>query len=474
MDLRGFNNDIDTLERAVLERVFYVKRDDTFAPPPRPEPGHFKNAMCGVFEQLRLFLPRTAPLTRAGFVSTFRGRKKQVYEAAAADLLRRSISAADAKLQVFVKYEKTDFTRKADPVPRVISPRSPRYNVEVGRFLRPLEERIFKSLAKLYGHATVMKGMNSAVSGRILHQKWCMFKHPAVIPVDAKRMDQHVSVDALRWEHEVYAACFPRSRHRDRLSWLLSMQLTNSCVGYAADGRLKYTVEGGRMSGDMNTSLGNCLLMCCMIYAYARSVGVRIQLANNGDDCSIFMEQADVPLFVGGFDAWFLRMGFSMEVEPACYVFEQIDFCQTRPVWVGPHHDSYLMVRHPKWGIAKDTMCVHNVDTPGLFRGWLHAVGTGGLSMTGGVPVFQSFYGAYLRHGKFLRSSSDYQSWGVRQLSKGMERQASCVLPQVRASFYWAFGVTPDEQLVLESFYDGVDLGGGPRLELSFQPDMPL
>lgn len=474
MILSGFDPNINTLERAVKERVFYVKRGNAFVPPPTPLPGHFNRALARSMIELRKHLPTTVPLSRRDFVETFRGRKRKIYEAAFEELLRTDFSPKDAEVKVFVKYEKTDFTRKADPVPRVISPRSPRYNIELGRFLRPLEERIFRSLAKLFGHATVIKGMNAARSGRVLHEKWRMFRNPVAVGLDASRFDQHVSTCALKWEHAVYAECFRIARHKRRLLYLLNMQLANQCSGYTEDGKLRYTTNGGRMSGDMNTSLGNTLLMCTMIHAYAAHIGVRIQLANNGDDCVVFMEASDLVKFSSGIDAWFTAMGFTMTVEQPCYTFEEIEFCQTHPVWVGPDAFDYIMVRHPKWGIAKDTMCVHNYLQPNLFRGWLHAVGTGGMAMAGQIPVFQDFYLAYLRAGKYKSTVESGQSWGVRQLSKDMVREYGDIHPHTRASFYWAFGVTPDEQLILEEFYRNVKIETEEVSTLEYQPDMPL
>lgn len=473
VDLIGFNNTINTLERAVKERVFYVKdRSGAFVEPPRPVGQHFSTVMSSVLGQLSKFLPRTAPLSRREFVDSFRGRKRKIYAAASEDLLRKDFSPKDAEVKVFVKYEKTDKTRKTDPVPRVISPRSPRYNVEVGRFLRPLEERVFRAIGKMFGHPTVIKGMNSQRSGTVLREKWEKFGRPVAIGLDASRFDQHVSVDALCFEHDVYNRCFPRRRHRDRLSYLLRMQLRNVCRGYTADGKLRYTTNGVRMSGDMNTSLGNCILVCCMIRAYALDRGVNLQLANNGDDCVVFMEQRDQAKFMDGLDGWFLRMGFNMAVEDPCYQFEEVEFCQTHPVCVGGNN--FIMVRHPKWAVAKDTCCVHNYITPKSFKGWLHAVGTGGMAMTGGIPVFQEFYSAYLRAGEFNPNIESGLSWGVRTLAKDMTRGYCEVLPEVRASFYWAFGVTPDEQLVIEDFYRGVEIGCLPVGQLTYQSPLPL
>ncbi len=474
MALSGFNNDINTLERAVKERVFFVKGKHGFEEPPRPQRGHFDREMQPVKNLLIPLLPLSSPLSPQSFVETFRGRKKEVYQQAADSLLSRAVEPRDAEVKVFVKYEKTDFTRKTDPVPRVISPRNPRYNVEVGCFLRPIEEQIFHSLAKLFdGHRTVFKGMNAAESGEKMYSLWSQFKTPVAIGLDASRFDQHVSQEALEWEHSIYPHCFPKA-YRKRLERLLTWQVKNKCVGYTEDGRLKYTKLGGRMSGDMNTSLGNCILMCSMIKQYSLVRGVRTLLANNGDDCVVFMEADDLERFSFELDDWFRGLGFNMTVEPPCYTFEEIEFCQTHPVYVGPLHNSYLMVRHPKWAIAKDTMSTHGFQSDKQYRGWLDAVGTGGLALAGGVPIFQEFYAAYQRYGSPHKLHTHVQSWGVRSLTLGMKRGYGRISPETRASFYWAFGVTPDEQIEMEEFYKRVDLDSTWRTEVEYQPDLPL
>jgi hypothetical protein len=356
----------------------------------------------------------------------------------------------------------------------VVSPRSARYNVELGRYLRNIEERLFNSLAKMFGHKTVIKGMNSRQSATCMRQKWHMFKKPIAVGLDASRFDQHVSVQALQWEHDVYLSCFPRKKHKRQLAGLLREQLNNKCVGYSDDGRLKYKVEGCRMSGDMNTSLGNCVLMCSMIKAYALHVGVSVQLANNGDDCVVFMESSDYARFSEDLDGWFRKVGFNMVVEKPCRTFEEIEFCQTHPVWLGPDHDDYIMVRHPVKAISKDTVRLNPDNSAGPFSGWLHSVGTGGLSATGSIPVFQEFYKSFLRNGKYDRRVVDGQSWGVAALHKNMQTTLGDPSPLTRASFYWAFGITPDEQLCIEKFYTQFRMDCSVKTtQLHFQPSLP-
>lgn len=457
-----FNHDFQTLERAVKERVFFVKSKDGFVPPPRPSKGVFESRLATTLEQLRPLLPSTTPWTHDEFLESCKGRKKLVYQQALESLrLDPSITQRDADVKVFVKFEKTDFTSKSDPVPRVISPRSPRFNFAIGRYLKKLEHMLFKSIDRLYGDATVVKGYDALTTASILKTKWDSFRRPVAIGLDASRFDQHVSIDALGWEHSVYLKCFPLSKHRRKLNHLLRFQLHNRCFGNAPDGKLSYTIDGTRMSGDMNTSLGNCLLMCSMVHAYAIHCGVDLKLANNGDDCVVFMEQNDLSKFNAGLQDWFLDMGFNMVVEDPVYQFEKVEFCQTHPVFDG---STFLMVRNPRTAIAKDSVMLHPWHSSSLFKGWLDAVGVGGLAMTGAIPVFQEFYNLYVKSGESRPIPKELLSWSFRHMSAGMTRTYSSVQESARASFYWAFGVTPDEQIVLEKYYASMTISSVPGL----------
>jgi len=471
IDIVPFNHKISTLERAVKERVFCVKNvkgktglDVEFTSPPAPVAGAF-DRLGETRRLLSTFLPSTAPISARQFVDSYRGRKKQCYEQALQELeLGTSTLEEDAKVKVFIKYEKTDRTSKADPVPRVISPRSPKFNIRLGKYLKPLEERIFKSLGKLFGHRTVMKGMDVFQVADCLKEKWDMFKHPVAVGLDASRFDQHVSVDALRFEHGVYLDCFKRKHHKTKLANLLRCQLENHCTGYAEDGVLKYTTTGTRMSGDMNTSLGNCVLMVSMIHAHLLHCGVNGQLANNGDDCVVIMESDDLDKFSHGLFDWFWDMGFNMAIEKPVFEFEHIEFCQCKPVFDGM---KWRMCRNPSTAIAKDSVLLKNGVSMDYFRLWLNAVGEGGLSIAGGMPIFQSFYQMFVRNGitsyrkskgnkKVVLTSDELMPWFMREVGLKGSCKSSLVSDAARASFWSAYGVTPDEQIVLEEYYDGL------------------
>lgn len=446
--------------------------ESEFTRPPLPITNAF-GKLDDTFRLLRNFLPSTAPLTHQQFVESYKGRKKGVYEKALAELQLGNCSLADdAKVNVFIKHEKTDRTSKIDPVPRVISPRSPRYNIRVGRYLKPLEERIFKALGKLFGHRTVMKGMDVKMVAKTLREKWDMFVDPVAIGLDASRFDQHVSVPALEFEHSVYLDCFKQKKHREKLANLLKYQLANKCTGYAEDGIVKYTTVGTRMSGDMNTSLGNCILMCSMIHAYLLEVGVVGQLANNGDDCVVFIERADLQKFSANLFDWFWDMGFNMAIEKPVYEFGHIEFCQCKPVSDGK---DWIMCRNPVSSIAKDCVLLKSNVNENFFRLWLNAIGTGGLSIAGGMPVFQSFYQMCVRNGitSYVNKSRgkgngktvtvdtfELLPWFMREVGmKGLEKSRP-ITADARASFWESWGFTPDSQIALEKHYDAMTVAG--------------
>lgn len=471
VDICPFDHKLSTLERAVKERVFRVK-DVTdpsgFAPPPQPEPGYFGMKMGDFRSALRPYTRKTAPWTYKEFVQSYEGRKRVVYEEALTEL-REGYGTVeeDAQIHVFIKNEKTDRTTKQDPVPRVISPRSPKYNLRVGRFLKKIEHRVFKAIGNLFGHPTVMKGYDIHRTASLMREKWEMLDNPVAIGLDASRFDQHVSIDALRFEHGMYQDWFGCKKDRMKLARLLRLQEYNHCVGYTPDGMLKYTTTGTRMSGDMNTSLGNCILMCGMIWTYLRDRGIKGHLANNGDDCVVFVERRDLGKFSKDLSAWFLQLGFNMVVEDPVFDFQQLEFCQTKPIFDGI---SWVMCRNPHTAISKDATMLDSYDnSPGKFLGWLDAVGIGGLSMTGGIPVFQSFYRMYVRSGKKRKIAPELLSWNMRRhLKHGALRREGEVSPEARASFYFAFGITPDEQIVLEKYYDGMTISSVP--EASVEP----
>lgn len=447
--LYAFNNDLATLHRAIMERVYYVKGPAGFTPPPRPLPGAFRR-----LEAFRELVLRQVPVvvkwTPRRFCDSYNGRLKTVYELAMASLAVVPVRKRDAQLKSFVKCEKTDHTAKADPVPRVVQPREPRYNLELGCYTKPLEPLLYKGIAKAWRNPepTVIKGMNAEQAADCLFKKWKRFNDPVAVGLDASRFDQHVSVAALRYEHEFYRRKF----NSDHLDHLLGMQLKNQGVARVVDGTIRYSFDGRRCSGDMNTGLGNCILMCAMIWEYCRQRQVVASLANNGDDCVVFMERSQLGQFTNGLTAWFLELGFTMVMEDPVFDFERVTFCQTRPVYDGTR---WTLVRLLT-ALEKDLHHLTRFQSRSAFEAWVTSVGLCGLALTGGLPVYQSFYSSMLISEQIgnVRANQAHKTGGLFWWSKGMDRKVRPVSDAARVSFWRAFDITPTQQVYLEHFYE--------------------
>jgi hypothetical protein len=463
------NNTLKNLVRGVAERVLYRRgKDGVFKVAPQPSDGVFNARLGGFRAQLLRRLPSTTPVALVDIPGMYRGRKQIVYQKAVDSLFVSPLNKEDAQVRVFVKYEKVDQTEKGDSAPRIISPRSTRYNATLGRYLKPSEKLLYRGIARVWGGTVVAKGMNMAEVGGLIADKWRKFKDPVAIGADAKRFDQHVSEQALKWEHSVYNGWF-RSRE---LADLLRMQLVNNGVGYCPDGRVRYSIRGCRMSGDMNTSSGNCLLMCSMMHAYAQHVDVTTDLINNGDDCVIFMERRDIQRFMDGFQGWFLEMGFDMVLEEPVYDLEKVVFCQAQPIHVG--NGVYTMVRAPIATMAKDSVALVPFTHKQCVSAWIRAVGDAGVAMYGGIPIMHSLYDMYVRSSVHVeRLERQYDFWWYNTISRGMSRQGMEVLPETRLSFYIAFGVLPDEQIAIENLFEARTVNvSQPRLPVDIIPDV--
>lgn len=442
------NKTLRNLVRGVAERVLYLKTSEGYVHTPKPAAGYMFSSLFSFYDRLRKVLPPTTPVSLEEFPEFYVGRKRTIYENAVRSLAYCPLTLRDAWVTVFVKWEKLDFTAKGDPAPRIISPRSARFNAMLGRWLRPAEHLLYAGIARVWGDVTVAKGLNGAQVGNAIRDKWHCFNHPVAVGLDASRFDQHVSKEALEWEHMVYNNWMRSSELRH----LLRQQLINTGVGYTPDGKLKFTVEGCRMSGDMNTSSGNCLLMCAMVWVYVNDRNINAKLINNGDDCVVFMESTDLLRFQDGLREQFLAWGFNMKVEDPVYELEKIEFCQAHPIHVGANN--YVMVRNLEAALSKDSVALIQAQNKHSVASWCASVGEAGSALYGGIPVLGAMSEAFARQGERKgKWEVTYEKSGRDFLARGMNRRGLPVLPETRLSYYIAFGLLPDEQVQMEHYF---------------------
>lgn len=441
------NNSLNNLLRGLNERVFYTDNNRTERL--RPVAQGFDVLDQYFTADFRTCRSRVWSLEE--FVASYSGSQFTRYQRAADSLALLPWTDRDCKVSTFVKCEKIDFSVKDDPAPRVIQPRDPRFNAAIGRFVKPLEKLVYKKLGQLYEYPCIAKGFDVYQTGDIIHKKWSLFNTPCAVSLDASRFDQHCSVQALQWTHKIYS----KFCDDPEFMLLLSKMLVNKGHGSCKDGFVKYEVEGCRMSGDMDTALGNCLLMVAMTYSLCKKLGIRHEVMDNGDDITVFMDRRDADVFIPEVSQWYADLGFKMKIEPIVNCLEEIEFCQMHPVFDGVE---WRMVRNLS-ALGKDLVCTTN---PEQVRKWIQCIGLGGLSLTSGMPVYQEFYSWLAKFSTGINKTSRwklYQSSGFFRMASKTHRHPVPVSVEARESFCRAFKMDISQQQSLEWMYGQLSLG---------------
>lgn len=385
------------------------------------------------------------------FVYSYVGRRLNRYLQAWETFAEKPLWKGDARVEAFVKAEKFNPLAKRNPDPRMIQLRHPRYNIKLGVYLRPIEHRLYK-LKGPTGLRIIAKGLAPNERAKLLVQKMRKFDKPVVISVDGSRWDKHISPEILKVEHQVYMAC----NNDPQLRMLLSWQLTNRV---RTRNGVKYTVRGNRMSGDMNTAVGNCLLMVLMVRAYARKIGLKKwDFFDDGDDCLLLFEESQEELVQESLQRVFLSYGQETKIENRATTPEQVVFCQSRPVWDGT---AWTMTRDWQKCLSQDCSGARKWGTPNLVRGMMGAVGICNLSMCRGIPILQEWALACIRNSRgagipksFLDDEEAYlrikhtTGWTWAETCRRQEAQPITVA--ARFSFHDAWGVDPEQQQHIE------------------------
>lgn len=366
----------------------------------------------------------------------------------------------DWELKAFLKADKIDL--KKFHKPRMIFPRSPRFNLELASRLKPFEHWLWGRLTLnwffknrepvwLQGHVSkygstrvVAKGLSPRSRANLIVRKFNSFEGCVVFEADGAAFEAHVSSRQLEEEHSIYAAAYPKDRGLRRL---LSKQLV--LAGKTPSG-WKFSRPGGRASGDFNTGMGNSLLMLAAVGA-GMPQDVPYDVLVDGDNALVFLSGADIPRVYPHFHQRVLdQCGQELTLEAPVSVVEEIRFGQSAPVRLP---SGWMMVRDP-WKVLSTFAASHRwLQHPSSGRRWLHDVCRCELSLSLGLPVLQSFFLSMLKHlGRDRRklnedSLSDlfYQGAWLAE-----EKDAVPVASVTRLSYEKAFGLCVGDQLLME------------------------
>lgn len=447
-----FNCTVNTVVRALLERYFMVKVGGEFVRPLTAVKGKYDLANFTRFRQIVCddVAPDATRLSDVQTVALYSGPKRKLYENAMKSLCRVAVSRRDAKLKPFPKMEKQNLGK----APRIINPRTPRYNLELARYLKLSEKLFYRGINKAFGNHTahtVLKGLDCYETASVVVSKFKRFADPIFVGGDAVKYDAHVGRSALEYEHSFYLTVF---QFAQPLAKLLAMQLVNRGKAYCLDGFVEFIMEATRCSGDINTSLGNCIICCAIVWAWCDAQGIEVELMNNGDDWGCVMERGNYGKFRHGIIEFFAECGFRLELEAPVDEIERVEFCQSRPVFDG---ERWRMMRNPLACFQKDGMCLLPMTSARTLRKWLGAVGECGLAMASGLPVMQAWYNMFKRAGSTpTKRFKQHVFAHTNRLELAGKNKAVVreIHPDARVSFYAATGVSPDLQIALEGVYD--------------------
>lgn len=387
------------------------------------------------------------PLSLVEALATFKGTKNKLYTTAYDSLMVEPLSAKDARIKAFVKAERFDPSDKINPDPRMIQARDPRYNLNLARFLRGIEHEVYSICRD--GLPLIVKCKNPRERADVIMQRWRQFRDPVCFSLDCSRWDKHISLDMLKVEHDFYRAWYPGEVELDRL---LKMQERNFCT---TSNGVKYTVAGGRMSGDMNTALGNCALMVGMVSAAMKNLGVKdYAMIDDGDDVLVLVERSMFRLLSERLPGEYLKYGQELKIENVAYHVQDVVFCQGKPTWNG---SEWVMARNWRKVLSQSCCGTKHWNDPFMVRPMLGLLGDCENAIHGGIPILQTFAtklrelsgGARARIGH-LDSSYQYRLASYR-IDDVLDLQARPITDEARYQFEVTWGVDPSTQLGIEA-----------------------
>lgn len=385
-------------------------------------------------------------------------RMRTRYEEARKSLLVDGLAThRDARVAAFVKAEKLNNYKVHKP--RVIMGRSPRYNLELASYLKPLEHALypaFRGWGRMYTRTRLIaKGLSPEERASLLRRKMQSNPNMVAFEVDCKSFESHLTSSMLGDEHGIYRHIMKHPRLAELLRWQLEFE------GVFRSG-LRYRAKGVRASGDFNTGLGNSLIMTCLVLAVARRLRTRFDMAVDGDNAVVFISARDLPLWLRELPKVFIEMGHEADVGEVVSEVEGISFGQSKPLLV---NGRWTMIRNPN-KVLSSAFCGHQHYNE--MRGGvkvLKSVAYCEAVLNRGVPVLQEFAHAMLRRLRsvsFVREGYDMGNFEYQRVMSLSDCWAHGKREEITMStrllFERSWGFSVEEQLRLERHFAEVEI----------------
>lgn len=418
-------------------------------PPPDPDRG---GPLKRAFARLRR-LARRFPEGRLSLEATaqsYKGALGRRYADARASLENDAgLNRKDVRLSCFLKSEKiaSRFLK-----PRMIFPRSPRYNLLLASWLKPFEHWLWPRL-KAFAQRGVpktrvcAKGLNPVERAELIRVKMSQISDCLVFEIDGKQFEAHIGRPVIQGEHSVYGAAYPGDRDLQRLL-AHQLYLNGSC------GSLSFSREGGRASGDFNTGMGNTLVMLAVVEAIMGETKVVYDTLADGDNALLFVSRGSYDevsrLFV---ELSVPLAGQEFTLENPVDTLEHIRFGQSAPVFNG---ERYTMVRDWRKVMSHGAASHKHLRDLAFAPRYLMGVALCEASLAQGLPLLGAWSSrlyeatrALTRRAPSEEALETYRQYGVHELPGSLPQLGEVSLA-ARESFARAFGVAPDDQVRME------------------------
>ncbi|APG76556.1 hypothetical protein 2 [Hubei tombus-like virus 11] len=381
-------------------------------------------------------VPIVETLTRQQVILKYTGAKRTRYEKAAISLMTKPLNKRDSYIDCFLKVEKMPHETLKIKAPRVIQGRSPRYNLELMRYLRPIEHWFYQK-------PEILK--TNSLEQRALKIQQLLDKHdnPTVYQIDCSKCDAHTTHHVLRLEHNIYKKA---SRNDAKCSQMLDWQLLN--VGFTPNG-WTYKTTGRRASGDFNTGLGTSIICRSLLKGCIKYHRLRASFVCDGDDCMLITSGKLTRAQIEQVRYYYLQCGYEITLDE-CENYEEAIHCQTALIKT----PTPIMVRKPWDTISKCMVSQKYFTDSKTASAFLHQMATCELSIHRGVPIMQSFFRMILRSTKpnNRNYSDEFQHRLV--LVKQLCDNRQDITTEARISFELSFKVDIATQYYWEEVFD--------------------
>lgn len=340
-------------------------------------------------------------------------------------------------------------------------PPSSEYLAQTGVYIHPVEKVIYSKVNDVFGFTVVTKGMTYADVGKLFHDHWNSIEDPVAIDIDVEKMDRSVTSEILALSHKPILSHYP---HDQEIKEWLSWQCVNQGRVKTAQGHLTYKVDGTLSSGQMNTSLAGITIVSGVVYTVMKALNIPYRFVDAGDDCTLIISRRHHDTALASMRTGFSSIGMTITTSPVRTRLEEIEFCQTHPIWFP---SGWRMVRNPRSATRKDAMQLEPSPAEWKNCAWMKAVGLGGLSTHSGVPMLQEHYNRLYRSAlrwedklamskrqrKRFDQCVDLEDGSLKWFKGDMNLRYTDIHWQTRVSFEAAFGIPPHEQEAVEEFY---------------------